>query len=247
MEAKFSPANRKLRKLEEKTNKKVYSFDLLSGVSCPFASACHSWAKVVTVNGKKTRRIVDGPHCKFRCYSASEEVTFPFVYLYRKNNSKILKLSFKGMVKTLSEALPKNAEIVRIHASGDFASQCYFDAWVTIARRNPDKVFYTYTKALPYWIKRKGDLPRNLVLTASYGGTHDHLIRIHRLRSVRVVLQEGVRDSIAHRRLPVDKTDFIAYNPSSRKRNFSLLIHGVQPKGSVEAKFAYKQKVWKNV
>ena len=241
---KFSKANTKLKKLQKKTKKKVYSFDILSGVSCPFAKECHSWAKEVIKKGKKTRTIVDGPHCKYRCYSASQETIFPKTYNYRKENSKILTMSFSEMVRTLTESLPQDAQIVRIHSSGDFNSQRYFDAWLYIAEQNPQIDFYTYTKALPYWIKRKEKIKKikNFVLTASYGGTHDYLIVKHRLRSVRVVLQKNMRDSVSHRVLPLDTTDYIAYNPNSRKTNFSLLIHGIQPAGSLEGQMSYKNR-----
>lgn len=228
---KFSPANSKLQKLEKKTNKTVYSFDLLSGVNCKFAKLCHAWVKIV----KGKRKVIDGPHCKFRCYSASSEVLYPATYDYRKENDKILKKSFSEVVRTLSEALPEDADIVRVHSSGDFKSQLYFDAWLEIARRHPKKVFYAYTKALPYWIKRKKTIPSNFVLTASYGGTHDYMIKRHKLRYVKVVLSK-----LEAGRLPIDSDDSIAYNPGSKRRNFTVLIHGVQPAGSKEAKAMYK-------
>ena len=79
---RFSPANVKLRKLEKITGKKVYSFDLLSGINCPFAKECHSWVKIV----KGKRRIQDGPHCRIRCYGASQEALLTHVYEYRKEN-----------------------------------------------------------------------------------------------------------------------------------------------------------------
>lgn len=235
---KFSHANVKLRKLEKKTKKKVYSFDILSGKSCPFAKECHSWVKIV----KGKRKIQDGKFCRYRCYSASQEVLFPKTYDYRKENSKILKMSFSEMVRVLSENLPEDADIIRIHSAGGFNSQRYFDAWLEIARTNPKIVFYGYIKALPYWIKRKKFIPKNLNLTASYGGTHDHLIAKHHLKSVRVVLFKGERDPVSHRVLPIDKNDYMAYNGS---RNFSLLIHGVQPEGSIEAKVSYKLRMKK--
>jgi len=230
---RFSPANIKLRKLEKKTKKKVYSFDILSGVSCPFAKECHAW--VIKRNG--TRKVKDGPHCRYRCYSASQEALYPKTYDFRKENSKILKLSFSEMVRTLSENIPEDAKIIRIHTSGDFNSQRYFDAWLKVARLHPHLRFYGYTKALPYWIKRKNNLPKNLKLTASRGGTHDHLIAKHRLRNVTVVLWRGQRDSVSHRILPIDKNDYMAYTGG---KNFSLLIHGTQPEGSIEGKAVYK-------
>ena len=62
---KFSKANAKIEALANDAelsdyltdNRKVYSFDLLSGYSCPFAKKCLSKA-VVQDNGK--RKIRDG-------------------------------------------------------------------------------------------------------------------------------------------------------------------------------------------
>ena len=54
-----------------KDKRKVYSLDLLSGYSCPFAEKCLSKA-VVQDNGK--RKIKDGLKTEFRCFSASQEV-----------------------------------------------------------------------------------------------------------------------------------------------------------------------------
>jgi len=72
----FSEANAKIEALKEveelkpylEGKRKVYSFDLLSGYSCPFAEKCLS--KAVLINGK--RKIKDGPKTKLRCLSASQ-------------------------------------------------------------------------------------------------------------------------------------------------------------------------------
>ena len=76
---KWSKANAKTERLNESCwaiakhldgGRKVYSLDLLSGYSCPFAEQCLS--KAVEVDGKRT--IKDGPKTEFRCFSASQEV-----------------------------------------------------------------------------------------------------------------------------------------------------------------------------
>ena len=76
--AKWSKANAKIEALQTVESlkqylegKKVYSFDLLSGFSCPFAKDCLSKA---TEDSEGKRTIKDGPHTKFRCFSASQEV-----------------------------------------------------------------------------------------------------------------------------------------------------------------------------
>ena len=100
---KWSEANAKIEALQTVESlqqylegKKVYSFDLLSGFSCPFAKECLSKA---TENSEGKRTIKDGPHTKFRCFSASQEVQYTGVYNRRKNNfDSLRKLDVMGMI-----------------------------------------------------------------------------------------------------------------------------------------------------
>jgi hypothetical protein len=229
----FSPQNNKTRKLAGKRfarkwlrGRKVYSLDLLSGWACPFAKECKS--RAVKIDGKF--RIKDGPHCKFRCFSASQEARLYNVYRRRKHNFDLLRKAKtkRNMVKLLREALPKDTGLVRIHVGGDFFSQNYFDAWIELAESRPDILFYAYTKALAYWVNRKDRIPANLVLTASHGGIFDELIKKYNLRSAKVVLRPHHARKVG---LPIDQSDSIAANPSRRRQCFALLLHGPQPSG----------------
>lgn len=231
---KFSAANVKIQALKLvaaiasflANKRKVYSFDLLSGFSCPFAEECLS--KVKMIGGK--RKIVDGPKTKFRCFSASQEVVYTNTYNRRKENFDSLKgLSAAEMFSLIAQALPKNLGVCRIHVAGDFFSQAYFDAWLAIAVAYPDRLFYAYTKSLTYWLKRRDDIPANFVLTASYGGRLDAKIESEGLRSVKVVFSEQEAIDLG---LEIDHDDSHAADPSKVNKDFALLIHGVQPKGS---------------
>lgn len=239
MKLKPAKANAKLRKLYDvprlkrwlKNNRKVYSFDLLSGHSCPFAQDC--LAKVVVQpDGKK--KLIDGPDTEFRCFSASQEVIFPGVYNHRSGHFDALRGKTEmEMFSTLWNMLPDNAGIVRIHVAGDFFNQQYFDAWLNIARHKPDVLFYAYTKSLPYWVNRIAVIPDNFVLTASRGGRMDHMIEQYELRSVKVVFSEAEAKKL---KLEIDHDDSHAAIPRSRNKDFALLIHGVQKAGSKAGK-----------
>ena len=231
---KYSPANVKIKALSGvpaiakylPKGKKVYSFDLLSGHSCPFANECLS--KVVET--PEGFRIQDGPNTEFRCFSASQEVIYTNVRKLRSANfSELRGLTTEQMISKLTAAMPKNLGVCRIHAAGDFFNQNYFNAWLAITLANPDKLFYAYTKSLPYWVNVIGMIPENFVLTASYGGRRDDMIESYNLRSAKVVLHPS--ETI----LEIDHTDEHAANPETRDRDFALLIHGVQPKGSEAA------------
>ena len=254
----FSKANAKLEKLydvpelqEWLTNKrKVYSFDLLSGWSCPFAMDC--MAKVhVSENGKK--KLIDGPHTQFRCFSASQEATFSTAYNKRKRNFDTLRgLHLNDTIHQLNSSLPKNAGIVRIHVAGDFFSPDYMFAWINVAMMNPNVLFYAYTKSISYWMRHNEFISRldNFILTASRGGRQDHLIDQHSLREAKVVFSEEEANALGYE---IDHTDEHAAIPAKRNESFALLIHGVQPKNSKasaaiaelkkhKVKFSYNRK-----
>ena len=194
---KWSKANAKTARLAEtpglawylRDGRKVYSLDLLSGHSCPFAEKCLS--KAVETDGKRT--IKDGPKTEFRCFSASQEAQYPSTYNARKHNYDILKNAGDawGMKNELWQSIPKNAGVVRIHVAGDFFNREYFKAWMYLAKEQAGTLFYAYTKSLRYWIDNVERIPDNMVLTASYGGRDDHLIEKHGLRSATVVFSES--------------------------------------------------------
>jgi hypothetical protein len=253
----FSKANAKLEALYDvpelsswlTDKRKVYSFDLLSGYSCPFARECMS--KVVEINGKRT--IQDGKETQFRCFSASQEVVFPSAYNKRKANFDALRsLHLNDMIHELNTALPKNAGIVRIHVAGDFFSPAYMFAWINVAMLNPNTLFYAYTKSLSYWLRYDEYISQidNFVLTASRGGRQDHLIDQHNLRESKVVFSEAEAEALGYE---IDHTDEHAAIPALRAESFALLIHGVQPAGSAASqaikelkksnvKFSYNKK-----
>ena len=125
---KFSEANAKIEALKDHSvisqwltnGRKVYSFDLLSGYSCPFAKDC--LAKAVQIGGK--RKIQDGPDMEFRCFSASQEVQYTNTYNLRKRNFDAMRQreTSDRMAEEIDYALPKKAGVVRIHVAGDFST-----------------------------------------------------------------------------------------------------------------------------
>lgn len=235
IDLKFSAANAKTEALANvpaiaqflQNKRKIFSLDLLSGYACPFAKDCLS--KVVMINGK--RRIKDGPHTQFRCFSASQELVYTNTYNRRKANFDSLRRlgSTAAMVDTLESVMPKKLGVCRIHVAGDFFNEAYMLAWASLAKNHPDRLFYAYTKSLPYWVANRKAFKAipNFVLTASRGSRADNLIGKHRLREARVIFSEAEANG-----LPIDHDDSHAADPSKAKESFALLLHGVQPKGS---------------
>lgn len=71
-----------------------------------------------------------------------------------------------------------DVQYVRIHPVGDFYDMDYFLKWVAIADKKPSVVFYAYTKSVNIVKKylSEYELPRNMVISYSYGGKYDDMI-----------------------------------------------------------------------
>lgn len=150
----------------------MYEFNLPTGFSCPFAGEC-----LVKVN-RETGKF-NNLSKQYKCYAASAE-RFPGVREHRWKNFEYVKSG--GVVK-----IPQKAKSIRIHASGVFFNQQYFDMWLKVCEKHPDVEFWAYTKSLKYWVNRLYKIPNNLVLTASKGGKNDYLIEKYNLKNVEIV------------------------------------------------------------
>ena len=244
----FSTANSKLKKLYKVEElkpwtyrRKIYSLDLLSGWSCPFALECQSRA----IETDEGLRVKDGDDCQFRCFSASQEARLENVYKKRKRNFEALRsinskrihgiLKRNQMLELLRDALPSNAGIVRFHCSGDFFTRMYYRAAIKLAECNPEILFYAYTKAIRFTLEE--ERPANFIITASRGGTQDSLIDQHNLREAVVVHTVRKAEELG---LPIDNDDSHAARPDIQSDSFALLIHGSQPAGTPAAKAVYQ-------
>jgi hypothetical protein len=145
---------------------------------------------------------------QYRCYASSAE-RFPAVRNHRHNNFDFVR---NGGIPVI----PKGCKSIRIHSSGDFFNQSYFDMWLKLAEENPSVEMWAYTKSLKYWINRLNDIPKNLILTASYGGKADDLIERFNLKNVKVYAE--IEEVPTNR--PIDTNDNYARTPNV---NFALL------------------------
>jgi len=171
----------------------VYEWNLPTGWTCPYADAC-----LVKVD-RSTGKFKNESH-QYRCYAANAE-RFPGVRDHRWTNFEYVKAGNKPII-------PEQAKAIRIHASGDFFSQKYFDTWMEIASQNPHVEFWAYTKSLRFWIKRLNDIPSNFTLTASRGGKEDQLIDQYNLKNATVIPTEMFAVD-----LPIDTNDDYARKP----------------------------------
>ena len=238
---KFGDPNAKLKKMIKKVGLVLKTFTLPAGPTCPAAKDCFSRAD------RETGKVTDGPDTVFRCFMASAEARSPSLRKLVWHNLELIKealkrdaqAGFENMPHTsqlINKSLPKKFDIMRVHVGGDYFNKEYLQAWIEVAKLNPDMVFYSYSKSLHLF--KQFALPENLVLTASRGGKHDDLIDLHGWKEALVVYSE---EEAAERGLEIDHDDTHA---AFGEDNFALLIHGTQPAGSMasQALQAIKRK-----
>lgn len=204
----------------------IKTFSIRAGYTCPGADQCLSKA-VLGPDGRMS--VKDGPNTQYRCFMASGEGRLKQVYTAHKlNEDLLLQCRTKArMVQLFADSMPLFVGAMRVHASGDFFNQMYFDAWLDVARLFPNTLFYGYTKSLPFWVKRLDQMPKNLLLTASKGGKHDWMIDAYNLRYAVVVFHPEEAERLG---LEIDHDDSLAYTPGISR--FANLLHGTAPKGS---------------
>jgi hypothetical protein len=201
-----------------KINKKVYTFSLPAGQSCP--GALHCLTKVCP----KTLKLTEGKENRFRCYAAVQEAMYPQVRKVRWYNFNLLKecSTIEEIVNLISSSLPVKAKVIRIHVAGDFFSLNYFKAWIIVAKNNPHILFYAYTKSMQYYVQVMNSIPNNLKITPSLGGKWDYLIFKNNLHYAKVVERPLIAKALG---LPINKTD---WHPQQGNIKFALVIHGQQ-------------------
>lgn len=232
----FGDTNVKMKKLG------VVYFSLPAGYTCPFADICKSFAH--KTGGKFSNNLSIRDDGDIRCYAASSEMRFPGTREKRWKNMDLLNEFGKdviGLTKLIETSMKyyeieKNKiSILRIHESGDFFTQEYFDAWMNVAKKRPDVLFYCYTKAIPFVVARKNEIPRNFRIVGSVGGKEDELLFANPwIRKAHIV---NTIDDAMRMKLNIDINDFLAIGSEV---DYALLLHGGQQKGTKLAKQTLK-------
>lgn len=115
--------------------------------------------------------------CEKCCYAVKSEKAYPDCLPSRHRNLDFTKcVDFVDVMsayihKASDHHLYKKAKriVFRIHESGDFYSQAYYNAWLQIARNCSDienLVFMAYTKSI-HFVANGGDIPANMTIRFS--------------------------------------------------------------------------------
>ena len=237
---KFSTGNAKLGKR--------LIFSLPAGYSCPNAGHCKTFADRIT--GK----ILDLPQSshatgqEYRCFAAMSEARSKNCRDARWYNWELLKEILYAdpdpvskMTQLIIDSIYHESttfyDLFRIHESGDFWSELYFQAWLAVATQLPEIKFYAYTKQLQFWLNAKDSIPSNLFLTASVGGNLDPMLSRYAHVFKRIAYVVYTEQEAADLDLEIDHDDSHCFGD----KPFALLVHGVQRKGS-EAQAALNKR-----
>ena len=129
-------------------------------------------------NGKNHITCPNAGICANLCYARSGTYNFSNVKKAHLAKLEMVLNDLEGwklqLVLELQAKRYRGGKWVRIHDSGDFFSNAYFEAWVRIARSTPDVRFYAYTKEVK--MVKSYTLPENLIIIFSMGGKQDRLI-----------------------------------------------------------------------
>ena len=157
--------------------------------------------------------------CISVCYAQQGFYVMPAAKAAREHN---LAASFRDdFVDKACEDLTKiRQKIVRFHSSGDFYSQEYLDKVYEIARRNPEKKFYAYTKSisLSLWEHK----PKNFTIIQSEGGKLDAEIDTRKPHA-RIFTSHYARRKAKYKN--GSNTDLLAIRGS---RTIGLIHHGTK-------------------
>jgi hypothetical protein len=113
--------------------------------------------------------------CRAVCYAKQGGYLFPLAIAAREHNLSLsMRDDFADLI--IADLKRKRAvSVVRVHDSGDFYSQEYFNAWCKAASALPHLTFYAYTKSLTLDLS---GAPANFRVVQSLGGKHDALVNL---------------------------------------------------------------------
>ena len=181
--------------------------------------------------------------CANLCYARSGTYNFSNVKAAHTRNLELILDNPIGWKIRLKEELKtkryQGGKSVRIHDSGDFFSDAYFELWLDIITDNPDVFFYAYTKEVA--MVKRYELPKNFVIIFSMGGMQDHLVDKENDRhadvfpSLEVLQEAGYTDQeesdLLAATLPTNKIGIVVNNIKHLKKR-----QGQETFGSLQIK-----------
>ena len=163
--------------------------------------------------------------CAEPCY-AKEKGRFAFPKVKDKRYWNFMESKKRDFTtRIISEIVAKDVDVVRIHDGGDYYSPIYVQKWINVAINLPFVRFYSYTKAVSYFLGKK--LPKNMIITYSFGGSEDHLIDTKKHRHCHIFKDTASLERSGY--LDVSKDDSLTCY-KTRNKKIGIVYHGARTK-----------------
>lgn len=159
-------SEQRLRKLLDMMNeqrRKVQKIEKVEDIKMCISSGNKKIGNVLNVSLPPILTCANCSQCKYLCYDAKACLQYPGAVLCaRINNLVILQKDrdyyFAQIQKSID--LRKKNKFFRWHVAGDIIDYDYFERMIETARKNPDFIFWTYTKnyrIVNEWISNNGN------------------------------------------------------------------------------------------
>ena len=146
--------------------------------------AMQDWKLCISAGNRKIGRVMNVStmpgmccgncsHCIVYCYDVKACAQYPNTVIdARMRNTVMLLRNRPEFFRRIDDAISRRRKnkYFRWHVAGDILDMDYFENMVSIARKHPDFVFWTYTKMYSIvnaWIASNGELPGNLTIMFS--------------------------------------------------------------------------------
>ena len=172
---------------------------------CPNAGACaqlcyarsgtYNFSNVKAAHRRNLERVLNDPNWEDSMIEELQKKRYRPTGSPARYFSLLNLESFSDWLKNWATS---GGKAVRVHDSGDFFSEKYFDSWLTIAANTPDVLFYAYTKEV--LMTKKHVLPQNFILIYSLGGKQDQFVNLEMDRhadvfpSIESLIEAGYTD-----------------------------------------------------
>ena len=167
--------------------------------------------------------------CKGYCYASSGTYGFSNSMIKHGRNLNFLMNDAFGFADQLTQEVIKsskrpNFRAIRWNDSGDVFSEGYWGVMKVVMKANPGIRFYAYSKRISFWKAKQasGEVPANMTVVFSFGGTEDHLIDTEKDRHAMVFPSRTALRAAGYS--DGTNTDRLASNP--RYNKIGLVIHG---------------------
>ena len=163
--------------------------------------------------------------CKKYCYAQVGQQSMGYAKQKRLNNFNLWGDNPTKFEELLKQEIHQAGRLInRWMDSGDIPSIDFLRLMIRIANHFPDRIFYAYSKSIPIILEYGWEnLPTNLKIIQSYGGTADHLIDESKPFAKIFKTEEDIPSDFTN----ASHSDYLAATSATK---LGIAVHGIRKK-----------------